>query len=288
MARRPHFAFFASIACWIAEGLSWLIALPTKPLAEIFFSIALLAVLWGLINARWLRVTRITVPLPNLPKPGATAPPSSSPTCTSARSPARPFMRRVLAKIRALNPDIVFISGDLFDGPTIGLRELDAPWRDYTAPLGNFYVTGNHDEFEERAIYLDAVRATGIRVLHNEAITLDGLDLVGVTTANSASPRNCAKSSPAPTPTARAPPSSSPIADQPPHRRGSRHLAPTLRPHPSRPTLALDLPRPSHLRPLRLRPPSPRQTLVNTSSGAGTWGPPLRVATKSEIVGDSF
>ncbi len=156
-----NFAFFASLACWIADGAFLLAGRPAPRLeiAAILFGIALLFTIWGLINARWIRVTRITVPLPHLPDAwrGRTAALVTDLHLGPLSGPA--FLRRVLARLRALQPDIVFISGDMFDGPTLGLKQLVAPWREFSAPLGIFYVTGNHDEFAERGLYLDAVRS---------------------------------------------------------------------------------------------------------------------------------
>jgi hypothetical protein len=118
-----NFAFFASIACWIIAGLFLLAGRPAPrfEIATILFSIALLVTIWGLINARWLRITQITVPLPNLPEAwrGRTA--ALVTDLHLGPLSGHAFLRRVLAKLRALQPDIVFISGDLFDGPTLGL-----------------------------------------------------------------------------------------------------------------------------------------------------------------------
>jgi hypothetical protein len=90
------------------------------------------------------------------------------------------FLRRVIARLRVLQPDAVFISGDMFDGPTHDLDSLVAPWREFTSRRGIYYVTGNHDEFAERNLYLDPVRRVGIHVLHNAMVSIDGLQLVGV------------------------------------------------------------------------------------------------------------
>ena len=282
-----NFAFFAAIACWIGEGIFLLAGRPA-PLFEIaatLFGIALLVTLWGLVNARWLRLTRITVPLANLPESwrGRTAALVTDLHLGPLSGPA--FLRRVLGKLHALQPDIVFISGDMFDGPTLGLKQLVAPWGKFSAPLGVFFVTGNHDEFAERALYLDAVRAAGIRVLDNEAVTLDGLDLVGVHDEESSDPAQL------------------------------RAILTRVHPDPQRPAILL-----AH-RPVNLAVAEqagislqlsghthhgqmwPWNLLVrriygpyayglhrhgrlwvNTCSGTGTWGPPLRVATKSEIV----
>ena len=282
-----NFAFFASIACWIVAGV-FLIAgrpAPRFEIATILFSIALLVTLWGLINARWLRITRITVPLANLPEAwrGRTA--ALVTDLHLGPLSGQAFLRRVLGKLRALQPDIIFISGDLFDGPTLGLRELVAPWREYTAPLGAFYVTGNHDEFAERALYLDPVRSAGIRVLDNEAVTLDGLDLVGVHDEESSDPAQLR------TILTRVHPDRQRPAILLAHRPVNLRVA-------EKAGISLQLSGHTHhgqmwpwnLLVRRIYGPYAYglhrhgKMWVNTCSGTGTWGPPLRVGTKSEIV----
>lgn len=92
----------------------------------------------------------------------------------------RGFMQRIVHMLLRLRPDVVFITGDLFDGTSGDLKRVAKPWVHLAPPLGAFFVAGNHEEFSGHAKYLDAVRASGIRVLDNEKVSLDGLDLVGV------------------------------------------------------------------------------------------------------------
>ena len=54
------------------------------------------------------------------------------------------------------------------------------PWAEFSAPLGAYFITGNHEQFTSPSKYLDAVRQSGIRVLENEKIVLDGLQIVGI------------------------------------------------------------------------------------------------------------
>ncbi len=109
------------------------------------FGIALVAAVYGLINATVIRVSRVTVKLPNLPEAwqGRTAALITD-LHLGPLSGAK-FLQRVIARLRSLKPEAVFISGDMFDGPTSGLDELVTPWREYSAPRGVFYVTGNND-----------------------------------------------------------------------------------------------------------------------------------------------
>ncbi len=47
-------------------------------------------------------------------------------------------------------------------------------------PHGAYFITGNHEEFTDRRKYLDAVARSGVHVLNNEKVEIDGLQLVGV------------------------------------------------------------------------------------------------------------
>ena len=75
---------------------------------------------------------------------------------------------------------MLFIPGDMYDGTAVDLARLAKPWAEFSAPLGAYFITGNHEQFSSPSKYLDAVRQSGIRVLENEKIVLDGLQIVGV------------------------------------------------------------------------------------------------------------
>jgi predicted MPP superfamily phosphohydrolase len=173
----------------------------------------------------------------------------------------------------------------MFDGPSLGVDQLVAPWREFSASRGIFYVTGNHDEFTERNIFLDAAGRVGLRVLNNEKVTLDGLQVIGLHDSE---------------------------AGDPAELRAILRRVGIDRQHPS----ILLAHRPVNLRVTEEEGVSlqlsghthggqvwPWNLLVSriygrfasglgrlgglqvyTSNGVGTWGPPLRVGTKSEIV----
>jgi hypothetical protein len=79
-----------------------------------------------------------------------------------------------------LRPDVLFIPGDMFDGTPVDAAPLTRAWAEFSAPLGSYFVTGNHEQFSDPGRYLDAVRQSGIRVLENEKIVVDGLQVMGV------------------------------------------------------------------------------------------------------------
>jgi predicted MPP superfamily phosphohydrolase len=176
------FFFLAACACWIVYGVPLLfgVHMEKRALAAVCFGLGLLAGLAAIVNAAWTRVVRVTVKLPNLPAAwrGRTAALVSDLHLGHVRNTG--FLRRIVRKLSQLRPDVLFIPGDLYDGTAVNLARLAKPWSAFSAPLGSYFITGNHEQFSSPAKYLDAVRQSGIRVLENEKIVIDGLQIVGV------------------------------------------------------------------------------------------------------------
>jgi uncharacterized protein len=178
-----NYAFVSSVLCWLVYLLLRLAAarIERHYFALGFLGLAAAVTTYGVINGEWTRVKRITVKLARLPESwrGRRAVLVSDVHLGNYR--AFGFIRRVVRMIVALRPDVVFIAGDLYDGTPADLARLAEPLRTLKPPLGAFFVEGNHEEFRDRTNYLKAVAATGVRVLENEKVIVDGLQIVGVT-----------------------------------------------------------------------------------------------------------
>jgi uncharacterized protein len=180
------FLFVGSIVAWIIYAISRMAHLPWQPasIAEITFGLAILATLYGIVNAARLRVTRVAVSLPNLPEQwrGRTAVLVSDLHLGHIRNYG--FVSRVARRIAALHPDLVLVAGDLYDGVAGDFERLALPWKELVsgkaARHGVYYIGGNHEEFYAHAEYLPALLRTGVRVLENEKVEVDGLQIVGV------------------------------------------------------------------------------------------------------------
>src|ERR1700682_1516742 len=90
------------------------------------------------------------------------------------------FLRRMVRKISKEKPDAVFIAGDLYDGTAIDARRAAEPLSELVAPHGVYFVAGNHEQFGDDRKYLHAIAASGVRVLSNEKVEVDGLQIIGV------------------------------------------------------------------------------------------------------------
>ena len=293
------FFLLATIVCWIvyavsaATGLRWHPAL----IADAALAAAVAAGLYGVLNAAWPRVTRIAVALPGLPPQwrGRTAALVSDLHLGHVRNVR--FVRRVVNKIIALHPDIVLVAGDLYDGVAGDFERLAEPWNELTSPaqpgaaarhtpaLGVYYIAGNHEEFYRNAEYLPPLLRTGVRVLNNEKVEIDGLQLIGVHYQDAVNPERYRS------------------ILQGLHldrQRASVLLlhAPVRLPISEEEGISLQLSGHTHggqFFPWTLVGRRVwgkfnhglerfRNLQIYTTYGAGTWGPPLRVATKPEIV----
>ena len=176
------FCIFAACASWIALGVARVAGLEIAPeiIADGFFSAALLVGVYGVINAATVRINRITVKLPNLPDAwrGRVAALVSDLHLGHIRNVG--FMRRMVARLNQARPDIVFIAGDMYDGTVVDADAVAQPWSALSVRFGALFVTGNHEEFSNRAGYLHAVASAGVRVLNDEKIELDGLQIIGI------------------------------------------------------------------------------------------------------------
>src|SRR6202050_5447689 len=286
------FLFIAAVSSWILFGVARLAGLNINLLninfhriVELLFGAAAIAGVYGVFNAGWTRITRRTVRLANLPVAwrGRTAALISDIHLGHVRNGS--FLRRLIAKILREEPDAIFVAGDLYDGTAIDTRRAAEPLNELVAPQGVYFVAGNHEQFGDDSKYLNAITATGVRVLSNEKVEVDGLQIIGVPYRNATQNGQLASVL---------------------HAIGlDRDRASILLTHaPDHPEIAeaagvsLQLSGHTHLgqffpwswmarriyRQFVYGLSRIGKMQVFTSSGAGTWGPPLRLGSNPEIV----
>jgi predicted MPP superfamily phosphohydrolase len=94
------------------------------------------------------------------------------------------FLERVVAKVNALEPDVVAITGDLVDGSVPRLAPHVAPLGRLRARHGVFFVTGNHEYYSGVEEWCAHLAELGVRVLRNERVRIgtdgESYDLAGV------------------------------------------------------------------------------------------------------------
>ena len=181
------YLFFATLLFYISKRLFY----DPRVFGVFFFFIAIGLGIYGVVHAKRIFIKKIQVALPNIPEiwKGRTAVWVSDVHLGSIYQVN--FAKKVTHIINSLSPDIIFIGGDLYDGTRASdLYKISEPLRGLTSKFGTLYITGNHEEFGNSGPFLDTVNKLGIKILQDELIEIDGLQIIGVDYANSAQKEN--------------------------------------------------------------------------------------------------
>lgn len=91
------------------------------------------------------------------------------------------FLARLVERINRLEPDLVFITGDLFDPEFPSDAQASALLARLVSKQGVFAVSGNHEFYSGLGRFLDMMKAAGIPVLDNEVrATSGGIQVAGI------------------------------------------------------------------------------------------------------------
>jgi len=189
--------FYVFAASWLgflinlllAVGLSWLVIgivhligykPHTQPIAIVFFVLAALYSIYGIWNAFHPRIRNLEVQIENLPTQWKNKTIVQLSDMHLGHVHRLGFLKSIIAKVNALNPELVLITGDLFDGMSGNLTSFVEPLNTLKAQRRIFYVTGNHETYIGVRRALDILEKTKINVLRNEVVELDGLQVVGI------------------------------------------------------------------------------------------------------------
>ncbi len=87
-------------------------------------------------------------------------------------------LEKIVEKTNAANPDLVVITGDLFDGKIRLNSASIQPLKKLNAPV--FFVEGNHDGYSGAAEVKKNLRSIGVTVLENEVTHFGELQIIGL------------------------------------------------------------------------------------------------------------
>lgn len=302
---------FAVITGWAVFFALWgfRLAVPMRPVAAALAAATLLFSAYGVWNAFHPRIKEIDVVMPGLPEKWLhkTAVHISDVHLGAIYTPR--YFKQTAALINSLKPDLIFITGDLFD--SIGADGLDAfvePLNSLVAADGVFYVNGNHENYIGMERVNRALAKTRLRVLHDEAASIDGVQIIGVDYPEPGSHRDAASvirsrseyTSGAPTILLYHTPTSLEIKTSDPARMQTQtYWSPDTDFTVAR-SLGVNLQLSGHTHKGQMLPfvwlasylykgfeyglHTDGEFSIYVTSGLGSFGPPMRTATASEIV----
>ena len=172
----------AVLASWIiiaAVRITGSVA-PARSIAAVCIVAAVLYSAYGVWNAFHPRIKKLEVQFENLPHQWKNKTIVQLSDVHLGHFYGTEFLNNLVRKVNALNPEVIFITGDLFDGMAATISHFAAGLDQLRAKKGVFFVTGNHETYVGLNRALNVLKKTKIQVLHNEIIEVDGLQIMGI------------------------------------------------------------------------------------------------------------
>jgi len=174
--------FIASVIGRFVLFVSERAGTPLDParVGAVFLSVAVLFSAYGVWNAFNPRIRDVNVNIAGLPAKFDGMKVVQISDVHLGQVHGAGFMQKVVDLVNEEQPDAVFITGDLFDGSDGELYGLARPIKDINAPMGVYFVDGNHDRHAGGKLLESILGRLGVRALNDEAVDLGGLQVVGV------------------------------------------------------------------------------------------------------------
>lgn len=164
----------------IHDILSFFINIPGIPAAIIILNISFLLAIIGVINANNIAVTDITLSSAKIDKPINIVQISDLHLGPVNRGE---FLRDIIVKVNSLNPDIVIITGDLIDGRDVYDKKDFKQLNNLKAKA--FFITGNHENYAGLDLIESLLKDTNVTMLRNKLYQYKGLQFIGIDDAES-------------------------------------------------------------------------------------------------------
>ncbi len=179
------FLLLLSIMVWLLKGLIFVLPFPVTPKAPLLAAVilyisALLYTGFCFINIFNVQVTKQSIPIKNLPPPwqGKTIAHLSDLHLGALWNES--FLKKIVKMTNALEPEIIVITGDLFDGASGRHNKYIDLLKRFRSKKGVFFVSGNHEVYAGGEPVIEIVKKSGIKVIDNKIINLEGLQLIGI------------------------------------------------------------------------------------------------------------
>lgn len=170
------------VLLFLAAGLVKLIykKVSKRLLKIIIFGGAIVLSLFGLYQARVSRVTSYEVFIKDLPTVW-----ENKTIVHISDIHLGPIYRanawnRLLTKVGELNPEAVFITGDLFDGSESDFSWLGKPLAHVNPPQGVYFAYGNHDSYLGYSRVQELFQEYPITILDDKLVEQNGLQIIGL------------------------------------------------------------------------------------------------------------
>ncbi len=124
----------------------------------------------GLIEGRLQpKIERVKIPLKNLKNPISAVQISD---LHIGGLIEENVVRQIVQQANALKPDFIVLTGDIIDAEVTKVSQAIVELAKLNAPLGVYFIAGNHEYFHSIQPLFETLKLNGIRILENECVQL--------------------------------------------------------------------------------------------------------------------
>lgn len=155
--------------------LSFFFQMPRETVGIIITILTTIISAYAIYNSYLLKINQIEIPIKGL-KEDLKAVHLSDIHIGSVRNSG--YMERIVNETNKLNPDVIFITGDVVDGSAKLHKHTFKAIGRFKVPA--FFVTGNHETYEGLDEVFRVLGATNLKILQGEMVEYRGVQVIGV------------------------------------------------------------------------------------------------------------
>lgn len=165
--------FVMLLVLLVFEILKVLVPLPAFVAGQAVLAVTGIIIVYGVVLAFNPKVVKISLTSTKLSKPVRFV----QITDVHIGSRSVRFLDTLMAKIDKMDVDFLCITGDFIDQPGVSAEQLGSLGR-YNKPI--YYCIGNHERYEDLDLIVDRLQSHGVHVLRNRSLATDQIQFVGI------------------------------------------------------------------------------------------------------------
>ncbi|MEM4260243.1 MAG: metallophosphoesterase [Candidatus Woesearchaeota archaeon] len=167
--------FFLFCCLVVFEILNKLIKIPKYAAGVVIVMAAISITIFSIIIALVITTRTVTIPVEDIDKNYKIVHLSDIHIGTVHNSR---YLKNIVKKVNHIDPDFVVITGDLFDGSGKLIDYNISSLNDIK--VETFFVTGNHERYVGVDEVLSLLNKTKINILRNQVVNFEGLQIIGI------------------------------------------------------------------------------------------------------------
>ncbi|MFA6515114.1 MAG: metallophosphoesterase [Candidatus Paceibacterota bacterium] len=184
------YVFIASLIVFllIMLNLYFDLQIPIKIISNILLVFIISLITYGVINASNPRIVRWTVVSEKLSQNWSDKKIVIISDVHLGSIRKEGFLKKIISKIENENPDVVFILGDLIDGPSFPYEKWFKEFSVLKPQFGILYVEGNHEKYSQEYDKFKSQLPSSINNLTDKKVIINNTQIIGLDYKESKSP----------------------------------------------------------------------------------------------------